>query len=95
MQHLWLPLLIVFVLFSTVCNPLCWTQSQYQEIEMVSGYIPDSTEGDRLSVASLPVKNTGDLLLVLNVAELMSVVSGSDAYPSSILHGPPVTNSPV
>ena len=95
MQHLWLPLLMVFVLAACFSNSVCWAESQVQEIELESGYVPDPAEGDTSISGTLPVKYVNDLLLVLNVAEMLSVVSGSDAYPSSILHGPPVTNTPA
>lgn len=95
MQHLWLPLLMVFVLATGFSNSVYWAETQYQEFKLESGYVPDASEGDMSTSGTLPVKYLYDLLLVLNVAELMSVVSGSDAYPSSILHGPPVTNTPA
>jgi len=89
MQGLRLPLLMVFVLCASVCNSVCWAESQYQQIELGSEYVADSFEGDRLISGALPVKNVNDLLLVLDVAERVSVISGSDAYPGCILHGPP------
>lgn len=92
-QNLWLPLLMVFVLAACFSNPVCCAESQLQEIELESVYEPDSSEGDTSISAVLPVKFANDLLTVLNVAAMLSVVSGSDAYPSSILHGPPVTNT--
>jgi hypothetical protein len=93
MQHLWLPLLMVFVLYATVCHSVCRAESQYQEIELGSGYAPDSSADDRLTSGIPPVKYVNNLLLVMNAAEQLSVVSGSDAYPSSILLGPPVINT--
>jgi len=95
MQHLWLPLLMVFVLSASVCHSVCGVESLNQEIELESGYVTDSSEGDTTISATLPVKYVNDLRLVLNVAGKLSVVCGSDAYPSSITHGPPVTNTPV
>ena len=95
MQHLWLPLLMVFVLATCFSNSVCWAESQYQEFELESGYVPDASEGDMSTSGILPLKYLYDSLLVLNVAELLSVVGCSDAYPSSILHGPPVSNTPA
>ncbi len=95
MQYLWLPLLMVFVLATGVSNSVCWAESQFQEFELESGYAPDSSEGNTSISTTLPVKYVNNLRLVLNVAERLSVVIGSDAYPSSILHGPPAFNSPA
>lgn len=89
MQVQWLALLMVLVLAVCAGNSICWAESQVQEIELESGYVSDSSAGDASISATLPVKYLNDLLLVLNVAEMLSVISGSDAYPSSILHGPP------
>ena len=89
MQGQWLALLMVFVLAVCASNSVCWAESKVQEIELESGYVSDSSAGDTSISATLPVKYLNDLLLVLNVAEMLSVISGSDAYPSSILHGPP------
>lgn len=95
MQGQWLALLMVFVLAACFSNSVCWAGSQFQEIELEYGYVPDSSESDTSISGTLPTKYHYDLRLVLNVAEMLSVVSGSDAYPSSILHGPPVTNTPA
>ena len=89
LRDLWLPLLLAFVLCSSVGNSVVWAESQTQEIELESGYAPDSSEDDTLTSGALPLQNVNDLLLVMNVAELLSAVSGSDAYPGFILHGPP------
>jgi hypothetical protein len=90
MQGLPLLMLMVFVLCTSVCNSVSWTESQNQEIELGSVYVPDSSKGDRLIGGVLPVKNVNDLLLVLDIAEQVSaIISGSDAYPGCILHGPP------
>ena len=89
MQGLRLPLLMVFVLYASVCNSVCWAESQNQKIEPGSEYVPDSSEDDRLISCALPVKIVNDLLSVLDVAERASAIIGSDAYPGCILHGPP------
>ena len=93
MQGQWLALLMVFVFAVCASSSVCWAESQVQEIELESGYVSDSSAGDTSISANLAVMYLNDLLLVLNVAETLSVVSGSDAYPSSILHGPPVINT--
>ncbi|MGB5717740.1 MAG: hypothetical protein WBN81_11675 [Gammaproteobacteria bacterium] len=93
MQALWLPLLMALVFSVSVSNSVCWAESQYQEIEPVSGYVPDSSEGDTLITASMPARNANNLLSAdLNVAQMLSSGTGSDAYPSLILHGPPASN---
>ncbi len=90
MQALWLPLLMALVFGASVSNSVCWAESQYQEIEPESEYLPDSSEGDTLITGSMPARNANNLLSAdLNVAQLLSSGTGSDAYPSLILHGPP------
>ena len=90
MQALWLPLLMALVFGASVSNSVCWAESQYQEIELESEYVPDSSEGDTLITGSMPARNANNLLSVdLNVAQMLSSGTSSDAYPSLILHGPP------
>ena len=96
MQALWLPLLMALVFGASVSNSVCWAESQYQEIELESEYVPDSSEGDTLISGSMPARNANNLLsATLNVAQLPSLGTGSDAYPSLILHGPPASNHPA
>jgi hypothetical protein len=89
LRDLWLPLLLALVLCASVGNSVIWAESQTQEIELESGYAPNSSEDDTLTSGALPLQNVNNLLLARNVAELLSAVSGSDAYPGFILHGPP------
>ena len=100
MSYLWLPLLLVFVLGASISTSIstsvCRAESQNQEIELESGYVPDSSDDDTSITGFMPVRNASNILsAVLNLAELLSPVSGSDAYPGCILHGPPVTNTPA
>ena len=96
MSYLWLPLLLVFVLGDSISTSVCRAESQNQEIELESGYVPDSSDDDTSITGFMPVRNASNILsAVLNLADLLSPVSGSDAYPGCILHGPPVTNTPA
>ena len=96
LQNLWLPLLTVFVLSASLASPVCWAESQQQEIEMGSEGVPDSSEDDKLATGFLPGLLANEFLLFSPVLpEWPSSVTVCDAYPSSILHGPPAPDYPV
>ena len=94
LQTLWLLLLMVFVLGDAVPNTAGWAESQHQEVGLVSEYQPDVSDDDTSISTCLSHKDAGNLLsAILNITELLAPVSGSDAYPSVILHGPPVPDT--
>jgi len=96
LQHLWLPLLTVFVLSASLASPVCWAESQLQEIELGSEGVPDPSEDDKLATGFLPGLLANEFLLFSPVLpERPSSVTVCDAYPSIILHGPPAANYPV
>ena len=96
LQHLWLPLLTVFVLSASLANPVCWAESQQQEIELGSEEVLDSSEDDKLATGFMPGLIANEFLSFSSVLpERVSPVTVCDAYPSSILHGPPAPDYPV
>jgi hypothetical protein len=96
-QHMWLPLLMVFVLCASVTNSVCWAETQQQEIELESEYVPDSSEDDKLITGFMPglSANRFQSFSSLVLTERLLTVTDSDAYSSFILHGPPATHHPV
>jgi hypothetical protein len=94
-QHLWLSLLMVFVLGACFISPVSWAESQQQEIELGSESEPESSEDDNTITGFLPDLLANEFLsLSLILLESLSL-TGSDAYPSIILHGPPAPEYPV
>jgi hypothetical protein len=88
-QHLWLPLLVVFVLCAGLVSPVSWAESQQQVIELESESESESSDDDPLNTGLLPgLAVTKFLSLSSILAETLSL-TGSDAYPSIALHGPP------
>ena len=96
-QHLWLPLLMVFVLCAGITNPVCWAECQLQEIELGSENVTDSSEGEKLATGFMPglFANRFQSFLSPVLTERLVPVTDSDAYSSFILHGPPATHHPV
>jgi len=96
-QHLWLPLLMVFVLSASLANPVCWAESQQQKIELGSENVPDSSEDDKLATGFMPglFANRFQSFSSPVLTERLLPVTDSDAYSSFILHGPPATHHPV
>ncbi|MGB5178552.1 MAG: hypothetical protein WBP44_07460 [Gammaproteobacteria bacterium] len=91
LHTLWLPLLLVFVFGVGPGYSLCRAEDDYQEIALQSGYLPDSSENDASTGACVPSGNARLFQsAALYFAQRLSAVTASDAYPSSILHGPPV-----
>jgi hypothetical protein len=94
MQHLWLTLLVVFVFCVGMSNQLCLAESQQQPLELESCFVLGSS-GDESTSGSMPGLFVKEFLsLSPSCGEALSIV-GSDAYPGSILHGPPATNDIV
>ena len=94
MQHLWLTLLVVFVFFVGMGNQGCWAESQQQQLELESDFVPNSSDDESAS-GSIPGFFVKEFLsLSPSCGEALSIV-GSDGYPGIILHGPPATNDIV
>ena len=86
---------MVLVLAACVLSPVSWTESQRQAIALESESELEAS-GDHQPIADrLPV------LIVNEFRESSPIIpetlsrTGSDAYPSITLHGPPVPKYPV
>ena len=94
-QHLWLPLLMVLVLAAGVLSPVSWAESHQQGIALESESELESSGDDQPIAGRLPdLTVNGFRELSLLIPETLSP-TGSDAYPSITLHGPPVPKYPV
>ena len=90
---LWLTLLLVFVLCASVASTAYLAEVQPQQVELGLEFAPESFEDDEPTTGFVSELLTKELLsLSLSCMDALSVV-GSDAYPSSILHGPPVSGN--
>jgi len=88
-QHLWLPLLLMFVLFACLTGQVSRAESQQQKIELQSGGEPvPADNGDRVS-DFLPDLVANEFLPACSVAPEILPPAGSDACLSITLHGPP------
>ena len=95
-QILWLLLLVVFVLCAGLSSPVGWAADLQQEIELVTEEVADPSEGNKTTtgfIACLAASEHSPYFSIL--PKSLPSVSGSDAYPSLILHGPPTPNNPV
>ena len=88
-QHLWLLLLMVFVLCACITSPVSWAKSQQQEIELESEREPESSEDDKLIAGLLPDQSVNEFLSLSTLLPERLSPTGGDAYPSIALHGPP------
>lgn len=88
-QHLWLTLLVVFVFCVSMSNQICQAESQQQQIELESGFVPGSSEDDILTAGFMPGLFANKLLPLFPAFDETLSSRGSDAYPSTSLHGPP------
>jgi len=95
-KHLWLPLLMIFVLCVSITNPVLLAETQLQEIELKAGGERSSSE-DGHAITGFPVASLADHFLSVSpyYPDSLSPGIGSDAYPSNITHGPPVRVFPV
>ncbi len=94
-QYLWLPLLMVLVLAAGVLSPVSWAESHQQGIALESESELESSGDDQPIAGRLPdLTVNGFRELSLLIPETLSP-TGSDAYPSITLHGPPVPKYPV
>ena len=94
-QHLWLLLLMVFVLCACITSPVSWAESQQQEIELESEREPESSEDDKLIAGLLPDQSVNEFLSLSTLLPERLSPTGGDAYPSIALHGPPAPEYPV
>ena len=94
-QHLWLPLLMVFVLAACTLGPVIWTESQQQGIELASEIESESSGDDQLNAGLLPDLMGNKFQSLTSIFPETLSPTGSDAYPSITLHGPPVPKYPV
>jgi len=88
----WFTLLTVFALCAMSALQPAWSGSQQINFELQSEILPDPS-GDEKSTDNLAPGFTLAALLqpvqTILIPEAQSRVTGSDAYPGSILHGPP------
>jgi len=94
-QHLWLPLLMVFLLSACFISPVSWAESQQQEIELESESETESSEDDNSIAGLLPDLIVNEFLSLSTIFPETLSLAGSDAYLSIILHGPPAPEYPV
>jgi len=94
-QHLWLPLLVVFVLCAGLVSPVSWAESQQQAIELESESAPESSDDDPLITGLLHDLVVNKFLSLSSILTETLSLTGSDAYPSIALHGPPAPDYPV
>ena len=95
-QYLWLPLLMVLVLGAGFSNPVCCVESQQQTVGLASEDVADSSSDDKLIAGFMSVLGANKFLPVSPVIpERLLTVTGNDAYPSKILHGPPAADNSV
>lgn len=75
-----------------------WAESQLIKFELQSEIMPDSSDDDKKAGSIVSDFSQGvcpEVILKKNPAEVESHVTGSDAYSSLTLHGPPAPNYPV
>jgi hypothetical protein len=82
---------MVFVLCAGFISPVSWAESQQQVIELESECEPESSEDDPLISGLLPDLSVRKFLSLSPIISAILSLTGSDAYPSIALHGPPST----
>jgi len=87
---------MIFVLCVSITDPVLLSETQIQEIEPGFKGGLDSSDNDKSINGFIPGLATNDFLSSYPVCfEILPPVFGSDAYPGSILHGPPAPGYPV
>jgi hypothetical protein len=86
---------MVFVLCAGIISPVSSAENQQQAIELESGSAPESSDDDPLLTGLLPDLIVNKLLSLSSILSETLSLTGSDAYPSIALHGPPASNYPV
>lgn len=90
-RQLLLPLFMVFVFCISIANLATGLESQQLDIKLEAGNVPGSAEDKVLMTGTLPGPLPREFPLYASVISTrLSTVVDSDAYPSIILHGPPV-----
>ena len=91
-----LPLLVVFIFCASNASLAAGLKSHPLGIELEAEGTPASTEGEAL-VAGIKTDAIpcGFYSHALVYSKRLPTVAGSDAYPSIILHGPPVTGHTI
>ena len=90
-RQLLLPLFIVFVFCVGIANLATGLENQQLVIKLEVGIIPDSAEDKVLMAGILSGPAPREFPAYTSaISARLSTVIDSDAYPSSIIHGPPV-----
>ena len=83
--------LMMLVLCAGLASTAGWAGSQQQVIELQFEELSNSSEDDNLITGFMPGLNPAGFPLPSPVTiEKLLPVTGSDAYSSLILHGPPI-----
>ncbi len=94
--HFWLLPVMVFVFFAGIHSPACWAESQQQSFAPEFNNVPESSEGDAPATGFIPGLPASSILSSFpDAIKTLPLVTGSDAYPSIILHGPPARDRPA
>ena len=81
---------MLFVICVSITGPVLLSETQIQEIEPRFEGGLDSSDNDKSTTGFIPGLTSNDFLSPHPVCfEILPPVFGSDAYPGSILHGPP------
>ena len=86
---------MVFVLGACIASPVSWAESQLQEIELECEKEPESSDDNNLITGLLPDLIVNEFLSLFPILPETLSPTGSDAYPSITLHGPPAPEYPV
>ena len=83
---------MMFVLSVVVVSPDCLAEIQQQQIELKSEGERNSSEDGKPITGPIVMEPVTNWFLSLSsiLLETLPLLIGSDAYPSSILHGPPL-----
>ena len=92
---MWLPLLMVLVLAAGVLSPVSWAESHQQGIALESESELESSGDDQPIAGRLPDLTVNEFRELSPLIPETLSPTGSDAYPSITLHGPPVPKYPV
>ena len=86
---------MVFVLGACIISPVSWAESQQQKIELEFESESESSDDDNLITVLSPDPVGNEFLSFSSIFPERLSPTGSDAYPSIILHGPPAPDYPV
>jgi hypothetical protein len=88
-NHLWLPLLAVFVFSAIIEDPVCWGESRQQKFELECKVVPEPSKDNTLLTGFNPCLPGHGFLPLQTPGKRLATIAGSDACPGFILHGPP------